>query len=153
MSKSNEKEEVVEKPTAQGDEKTVEQLNFFVPQGFNSNSYNGMMGIYDFYTGENSGLEVNVVVVVTYSGNFKDMSAKDYILKESNTAKSIKLDKVSEETINGSKWYLFSNSNNYYYASLFNDSLYEVTISKKSDPDNIFKNTNEMVKKTLFFVK
>lgn len=147
------KEEKIVKPTAEGDEKTVESLNFFIPTGFTENSYNGMMGVYDYYTGNVTMSELNVGVVVTWNGNYKDSSALEYIENKSNTAKSIHLSNVTTEKINGKDWYVFSNDNNYYYAIEYDENLYEVTVEKRNDPQNLFETTNEMVKKTLFFLE
>ncbi len=147
------KEEKIVKPTADGDELTVESLNFFIPTGYTENSYNGMMGVYDYYTGNVTLSELNVGVVVTWNGNYKDSNAKDYIENKSNTAKSIHLTSVTTEKINGTDWYVFSNENNYYYAAEYDENLYEVTVEKRNDPQNLFETTNEMVKKTLFFLE
>ena len=152
-SKTETKEEKIKKPTADGDEKTVESLNFFIPTGYTENSYNGMMGVYDYYTGSVTLSELNVGVVVTWNGNYKDSSVLDYIKNKSNTAKSIHLSDVTTEKINGIDWYVFSNENNYYYAAEFDENLYEVTVEKRNDPQNLFETTNEMVKKTLFFLE
>ena len=152
-SKTEAKEEKIEKPTADGVELIVESLNFFIPTGFTENSYNGMMGVYDYYTGNVTLSELNVGVVVTWNGNYKDTNALDYIKNKSNTAKSIHLSDVTAEKINGREWYVFSNENNYYYAAEYNENLYEVTVEKRNDPQNLFKKTNEMVKKTLFFLE
>ena len=127
-SKTETKEEKIKKPTADGDEKTVESLNFFIPTGYTENSYNGMMGVYDYYTGSVTLSELNVGVVVTWNGNYKDSSVLDYIKNKSNTAKSIHLSDVTTEKINGIDWYVFSNENNYYYAAEFDENLYEVTV-------------------------
>lgn len=147
------KEEKIVKPTADGVELTVESLNFFIPTGFTENSYNGMMGVYDYYTGNVTLSELNVGVVVTWNGNYKDSNAKDYIENKSNIAKSIHLTNVTTEKINGTNWYVFSSENNYYYATEYDENLYEVTVEKRNDPQNLFETTNQMVKKTLFFLE
>ena len=146
-------EEKIVKPTAEGDEKTVESLNFFIPAGFTENSYNGMMGVYDYYTGNVTLSELNVGVVVTWNGNYKDSNALEYIENKSNTAKSIHLTNVTTEKINGKDWYVFSNDNNYYYASEYDENLYEVTVEKRKDPQNLFETTKKKKKKTLFFLE
>ena len=151
--KTEKKEEKIVKPTADKKKKNVKGLNFYIPAGFNENPYNGMMGVYDYYTGNVTLSELNVGVVVTWNGNYEDSSAKDYIENKSNTAKSIHLTNVTTEKINGYEWYVFSNENNYYYAAEYDENLYEVTVEKRNDPQNLFQTTNEMVKKTLFFLE
>ncbi len=151
----NEKAKKREKPTADGVEKTIVKLNLFIPEGYTDNTYNGMMGVYDFYTGDVTGSDLNVGVVVTYSKNYtdNDMSAKQYIELKSNVAQSIHLSKVKKETINEIDWFTFSNENAYYYAAEYEDNLYEVTVKKKNDSKELFTKTNDMVKKTLFFLE
>ena len=147
--------EKIEKPVAEGVEKNIEGLNFFIPEGFTDNPYNGGLGVWDFYTGVRTGDELNVDVIVTWSGNYteKNLTAKEYIEQKSVPAKAIKLTSVTEETINGRQWYVFHNDNAYYYAAEFGENIYEVKVEKNRDPEGKYEALNELVKSTLFFTE
>ena len=148
--------EKVEKPVSDvGVEKNIEGLNLYIPEDFIDNPYNGGLGVWDFYTGVRTGAELNVNVIVTWSGNYteKNITAKEYIEQKSVPAKAIKLTSVSEEKINGRTWYVFSNDNAYYYAAEFGENIYEVKVTKNADPTGQFETTNELVKSTLYFVE
>lgn len=147
--------EKIEKPVAEGVEKNIEGLNFFILEGFTDNPYNGGLGVWDFYTGVRTGDELNVDVIVTWSGNYteKNLTAKEYIEQKSIPAKAIKLTSVMEETINGRQWYVFNNDNAYYYAAEYGENIYEVKVEKNRDPEGMFESLNELVKSTLYFTE
>ena len=153
---SSKEPEKVEKPVSDvGVEKNIEGLSLYIPEGFTDNTYNGGLGVGDFYTGVRTGAELNVNVIVTWSGNYteKNISAKEYIEKKSVPAMAINLTSVTEEKINGRTWYVFSNDKAYYYAAEFGENIYEVKVTKNQDPTGQFEKTNELVKSTLYFVE
>lgn len=148
-------EEKIVKPVIESGavEKTFRDLFMYIPEGFNKNSYNGMGGVYNFYTGSTPGKEVDITIVVSNFEKYKDMGIKTYIETKSTPAKGIKLTETAESKINGHTWYLFNNENAYYYGTEYNDSIYEIKIEKKNNPEGKFEQANDIVKKTLYFEK
>ena len=51
----------VARPTADGQAVEAYDLTFYVPESLTANEYNGMLGVYEFYTGEFAGAGTEVM--------------------------------------------------------------------------------------------
>ena len=140
-------------PTAEGGQAVqTYDISFYVPDTLTPNTYNGMLGVYEFYTGEYvnsrpSGLDITLCVSAESNTN-GDLDA--YARDASRKAAGAEVE-PEEAEINGATWLRFTvgtEAVNYY--AVFNDGLYEITCKKGGDTQENFDATVKMLEDTLF---
>lgn len=138
-------------PTAGGIEKRIRGLYFEVPEGTEENPYNGLLGVYEFYTTDygQPGVDVSLVISSLDDG----LTVKYYVENESRPAHSEGVTPFEKEVINGTIWYTCNNGRIFYFASgMDGDTIYEIEVqSVAGDPYNIRDRAIEMLRKTLKF--
>ena len=125
------------------------ELEFYLPSSFLKSPNNGMLGVYEFYTGDlkdagPTGIDV-MILVKEIDKSFK---TDEFINKDSMSVKdNVELKKVN---INDYEWYKGKKNNKYYYCSTFRGHVYDIIIKENEDSD-IYKDTIRMFENTLFF--
>lgn len=141
---------VTDRPLAEGETHAVENLEFFLPKQLKKAPNNGINGVYEFYTGEfkdsgPTGVDVKIIV----SRVDEDVKLKDYATNDSVGAK--KKIKLSKKKINNFEWYFGERETSYYYCGYYEGAVYDVEISQKSDPDDLFADLLKMFEETMYF--
>ena len=144
VQKTGDGSEKSKRPTSSsGNAYDVGEVEFYLPVTFIRNTSN-ITGKYEFYTGnlgKGKSSELYVLVLVkTVDENFdldKYVASKD--------------GKYEKKKINDFNWYKYNTDNANYYTSSYNGNVYDISIHKYSDPENMYKDTIKMFEKTLFF--
>ena len=146
--------ETVARPTADGQEVHAYDLYFFLPADLEPNEYNGMLGVYVFYTGQFTGVYptgLDFSLCVTAESNTKGDLEK-YARDASRQWSKVDVEPEKVE-YNGHEWLRFEiDSGHVNYYTVFNDGLYELTTSIGGESQATYDAAREMVEKTLFFV-
>lgn len=139
-----------DRPKADGIEKHIYDLYFYVPEGTADNPYNGMLGVWEFYTEDLDKPGVDIMVQVN---GLNGKSALDYVKNDSRPARSNGVSPVAEETINGFTFYTCNNGTIYYFGGAYDDTIYEIEVkaSKGGDPKNLRQTAMDLLRKTLYF--
>ncbi len=142
----------VVRPSADGQEVLAYDVSFYLPSDITANEWNGMLGVYDFYTGEYSGSHpsgMDFTLTVSDESNADgDLNAyaRDASLKISGA------DAEPEEVdFNGTTWLRFTvNEGAVNYYTIFNGALYEITTMRGGDTQENFDAARAMLEETLF---
>ena len=144
--------ETVARPAADGQECLAYDLSFYLPSSLTPNEWNGMLGVYEYYTGEYSGsapygLDFSLVVSdESTAGGDLDSYARDASAKSAGAA--VEPEKVD---INGAEWLRFTvDSGHVNYYTIFNGWLYELTTSVGGDTQENYDAARAMLEETLF---
>ena len=143
---------LVERPMFVGQDIAIADLRFFVPNDFVNNTYNGTYNIYEYYTGYATGSGPNGVDIIARYCNVDDsFDIEEWVVKDSTAKK--KGCHITREKKNGHYWYLGNVNDTYYYYATYSNKLYEVSISKKSDPTLEYDTARDMLEKSLYIQK
>ena len=137
------------RPVAEGEAYAVNNLAFFLPKELQKSPYNGMLGVYEYYTGEfKDAGPTGVDVMILTDKTDKEFDIKDYASNKSSGAK----DKIEmkKTKINDYDWYVGKTDNINYYCCEFNDVVYEVIVKKNTDPTEIYEDVIKMLEKTMY---
>ena len=131
---------------------TAKDLEFYLPTVFLKSPYNGMLGVYEFYTGEIKNdypTEIDITILVDTVDD--EFNLEEYAEKDASGVK----DKITyrRKNINDHEWYIGNDKKNYYYCSFFNGNKYDIKISKNKDTNNIYDEAVSMFQSTLFFTE
>ena len=145
--------ESVSRPTADGGQLVkAYDITFYLPEFLTANEWNGMMGVYDYYTGEYynsrpSGMDV--ALSVTADTNVKT-TLTDYAREE--TAKRLGAEVTPEETeLNGFTWLKCTVSETKCaYFAIVNEGLYEIYAERGGDTQENYDAAVKMLEQTLF---
>ena len=137
------------RPTADGQEVAAFDVSFYLPGDLTPNPYNGMLGVYEFYTGEFSGSRptgMDFSLSVLAESNTKG-DAEGYARE--NAPKNATV--MEKKTFNGTEWMVFAaDDGTTYYCTTFNDGLYEITAKRGNESAEAFKAAVDMMESTLF---
>lgn len=137
-------------PSAGGEERTVYNLHFEVPEGTVNNPYSGMLGVWEYYTTDYGQPGMDLTVVVSDLG---ERTAKEYVENDSRPAHSTGVTPFKEEKINGCTWYSCNNGEIYYFAAENGGYIFEIEVkSVGNDPLNLRDTTINMLRMTLKFI-
>ena len=131
-----------QRPTAGGVPAEIYDLYVEYPAGMTENSYNGMLGVYNYYTA--AGTDLNICV----SGLSADFELDAYIAK-SVLASNSGVGALSDKEINGRVWRASDNGKKLYMAAATDDAVYEVVLTRGSSADE-YARMEDMVMKTLW---
>lgn len=143
------------RPKADGEDIDLSSygLSLFIPNGFTANEYNGLLYVWDYYTGSYvgnapDGVDVNIKINGLEEG--KDFDT--YVRNDSRPAKSTGVTPFVTKEINGHTWYTCNNGTIYYYGAEFNGNAYEIEVRNGKTYNGItLQSTLDMIEKTLFF--
>ena len=131
-----------QRPTAGGVLAEVYDLRVEYPEGMTENEYNGMLGVYNYYTA--AGTDLNICV----SGLSADFELDAYIAK-SVLASNSGVGALSDKVVNGRSWRASDNGKKLYMAAATDDAVYEVVLTRGSSADESAR-MEDMVMKTLW---
>ncbi|MBO4413319.1 MAG: hypothetical protein IKX86_04585 [Clostridia bacterium] len=137
------------RPTAEGIDKKVYDLCFYIPDGTVNNPYNGLLGVWEFYTEEYGMPGADITLMVSSLG---DKGLEEYVKNDSRPAKSTGVTPFAKEKINGSDWYTCNNGTIWYFAGECDGYVYEIEVkSVAGDPDNVRDKAISLLRQTLYF--
>ena len=141
----------VSRPAAAAQEVRAYDVSFYLPESLIANEWNGMMGVYDFYTGIYSGTRPTGMdfVLTISSDSAVDGELTDYARTASEKETGAPAE-PEEVTYNGGAWVRVSPGADYvnYYA-LFNGSLYEIETRRGGDTAENYAAALQMLEQTL----
>lgn len=144
--------ETIARPTADGQEVAAYDVSFYLPESLTANEWNGMLGVYDFYTGEYSGsypTGMDIALSVTDESNANgDLGAYAREASAKLTATDIEPEEID---FNGTTWLRFKSGEimtNYY--TIFNGGLYEITTRAGGEAKENYDAAIAMLEETLF---
>lgn len=129
-------------PTADGVPVEIYDLYVEYPAGMTANSYNGMLGVYEFYT--DAGTDLNICA----SGLGEGFELDSYIAG-SVLASNSGVGALSDREINGRVWRVSDNGKKLYMAAANDNGVYEVVLTRGSSA-NEYAQLEDMVMKTLW---
>lgn len=123
-------------PTGDGVQINLESygISFYIPSQMQANEYNGMLGVYDYYSGtysgnSPSGVDLNLVV----TGIDDDMTAETYAKTKSRAARYEGMTEFWEKELNGITWWTGKNGKFTYYATTNQGCVYEFYLTDGQD--------------------
>ena len=131
-----------QRPTAGGVPAEIYDLCVEYPEGMTENEYNGMLGVYNYYTA--AGTDLNICV----SGLSADFELDAYIAK-SVLASNSGVGALSDRVINGTTWRASDNGKKLYMAAATDDAVYEVVLTRGSNAAE-YEKMEDMVLETLW---
>ena len=131
-----------QRPTAGGVPVEIYDLCVEYPEGMTENGYNGMLGVYNYYTA--AGTDLNICV----SGLSADFELDAYIAK-SVLASNSGVGALSDKVVNGTTWRASDNGKKLYMAAATDDAVYEVVLTRGSDAAE-YEKMEDMVLETLW---
>ncbi|MBQ7688315.1 MAG: hypothetical protein IJT27_03755 [Clostridia bacterium] len=144
--------EPVSYPTADGQNVKAYDVSFYLPENLTPNGYNGMLGVYEFYTGDYSnssptGMDFTLMVSAESNTN-GDLAA----YARDASRKSSGADAEPEEVeFNGFTWLRFTvSADQVNYYAVFNDGLYEIVTRRGGDTQENYDAAKQMLEDTLF---
>ena len=144
------KEEKSNRPVADGVAFEATELEFYLPSDFQKSPTNGMLGVYEYYTGELKDMKATGIdVVVLIDALEEEFVWEDYIQTEAPAVKEGVT--LKKKTLNDSDWYVGEQENIHYYYSVFRGNKYEVTIQMNDDSKDLYEDTIQMFEKTMYF--
>lgn len=143
--------EPVSRPTADGQAVEAYDLSFYVPSDLTPNEYNGMLGVYEFYTGEfvgskPSGLDITLSVSDESNAN-GDLTA--YAKKNSELRSDLTAEPETV-TFNDRTWLRISGDGKADYYAIYNSGLYEIYTQRGGDTQENYDAAVSMLEETLF---
>ncbi len=143
------------KPKAEGGINVDEYgLSFYVPEALNPNPYNGMLYVWEFYTGDytSSGYPEGIDVTLNVRGLEEGVDADTYIRNNSRPANSSGVTPFEIKEINGADWYTCNNGLIYYYGAEYGGNVFEIEIRNGKVIDGVtLESVFDMLEKTLYF--
>ncbi len=143
------------KPTEPAGSKLHQAYDLFypLPDWILAMKYNGMMGVYEFYTGDFNGSPTGLdFAVEVYSDEeLNGETLETYVLTRSR-AKKAGLTAIEHVNYNGYDWLRLTNGADatYYYA-VFNEGLYCLLALQNADTAENYLTARDMLEQTLFF--
>lgn len=143
--------ETVSRPTADGQAVEAYDISFYLPEDMTANEWNGMLGVYDFYTGENltgtpTGMDITLSATAESNAD-GDLNA--YARKMSADKTGVTAEPAAE-TFNGTEWLVFREDGKVNYFAIFNNGLYEIYAARGGETEENFKAALAMLEETLF---
>lgn len=143
--------ETVSRPTADGQAVEAYDISFYLPEDMTANEWNGMLGVYDFYTGENltgtpTGMDITLSATAESNAD-GDLNA--YARKMSADKTGVTAEPAAE-TFNGTEWLVFREDGKVNYFAIFNNGLYEIYAARGGETEENFKAALAMLEATLF---
>ena len=145
---------VSSRPEADGLEVKAYDITFYLPKELTANEWNGMLGVYDYYTGEYvgsapTGLDITLVV----SGeSAADGDLPSFAQREIYKNFGIKDVFPESSEFNGKEWLKYrADDGRIYYCAIFNEGVYEIVAKPGGEETAKFEKTVEMMEKTLYF--
>ena len=128
-------------------------ISFCVPEFLTANEWNGILGVYDYYTGEYSGgggrpsgMDVNLSATAE-SNTDGDLLA--YARDASRRAAGADAE-PEEVEINGFTWLRFTvDAGHVNYYAVFNEGLYEICVARGGDTQENYEAAVKMLEETL----
>lgn len=119
-------------PTGDGIHVNIEEygISFYMPEGMVANEYNGMLGVYDYYTGvyygtRPTGVDLNLVATRVDD----DMTAEIYAKTKSRAVNYEGVTELEEKELNGVTWWTGSAGTLTYYAAKNLGVVYEFYVT------------------------
>ena len=133
-----------------GFQKIMNELSVYLPEELQTSPYNGMLGVYEFYTGEfkdagPTGLDYMVLVDEVPD----DFKIEDYAKKNAKGAK--KGYTLGKLKFNDHVWYGIVMEHEAYYCSEYNGYVYDISIVENDDLSKVYPDVIMMTEKTLYF--
>ena len=128
-------------------------ISFCVPDSLTANDWNGMLGVYDFYTGDYSGgggrpTGMDINLSVTAESN-TDGDLLVYARAASKRASGAEVE-PEEVDLNGFTWLRFTvDAGQVNYYAVFNDGLYEIVTARGGDTQENYDAARQMLEVTL----
>lgn len=143
-----------ERPEAEGGAlHKAYDLSFYLPDWMEAMKYNGVAGVYEFYTGTFNGSPTGLDFAADVYGEaeLKGETLETYVQTRSRSA-AAGLTSFVRETYNGYEWLVVTNgtTKKYYYA-VFNGGLYCLLALQGADSNEHYLTARDMLEKTLFF--
>lgn len=144
------KEEKSNRPVAKGIAFETKELEFYLPEGFLKSPTNGMLGVFEFYTGEwKDAGPTGIDCMILLDSIDESFSIEDYVQTSAPAlAEGISLEK---KTINDSTWYVGESEKVHYYYASFRGHKYEVKITLNGEDNDLYDQTIQMFEKTMYF--
>lgn len=115
-------------PTGDGIHVNIEEygISFYMPNGMVTNEYSGVLGVYDYYTGEYHGTRpTGVDLTLVATGVDDDMTAETYAKTKSRAVNYEGVTELWEKELNGVTWWTGSAGILTYYAAKNRGVIYE----------------------------
>ncbi len=143
--------ETVARPTADGQAVEAYDLSYYVPNSMTANEYNGMLGVYEFYTGEYAGSKPSGMVI-TLSATAESNANGDLeaYARDAGKSRNGMAAEPAIESINGFDWLVFREDGKINYFAIFNEGLYEIYAERGGDTEENFSAAVDMLEQTLF---
>ena len=143
--------ETVSRPTADGQAVEAYDISFYLPESMIANEWNGMLGVYDFYTGENTtGTPTGMDITLSATAESNTDGDLDAYARKASASKSGVTAEPATETINGMDWLVFRQDGKVNYFAVFNQGLYEIYASRGGETEESFRAAVAMLEETLF---
>ena len=143
--------ETVARPTADGQAVEAYDLSFYVPNSMTANEYNGMLGVYEFYTGEYAGSKPSgMVITLSASAESNADGDLEAYARETGSSRNGMAAEPATESINGFDWLVFREDGKINYFAIFNKGLYEIYAERGGDTEEAFSAAVDMLEQTLF---
>ena len=144
--------EPVSIPTAEGGQAVqAYDVSFYLPETLTPNEWNGMLGVYDFYTGEYTGSRASgmdfALAVSDESNAGGDLEA--YAIEDSRSQSGLEATPEKVE-LNGSTWIRLSSGDKNNYYAIFNGGLYEIESRCGGEVRENYDEAVAMLEATLF---
>ncbi len=141
----------VSRPAGDVQEVRAYDVSFYLPESLTANEWNGMMGVYEFYTGVYSGTRpTGIDVVLTVSS---DAAVNGELTDHARSASEKETGAPAEPeaaTYNGGAWVRVSpNAEFVNYYALYNGSLYEIETRRGGDTEENYAAVLQMLEQTL----
>lgn len=140
-------------PTGDGIHVNLEDygISFYMPNGMVANEYNGILGVYDYYTGEYygtmpTGVDLNLVV----TGVDDDMTAETYAKTKSRAVNYEGVTELWEKELNGAVWWTGSTGTLTYYATKSHGCIYEFYVTDGQDLGVTKADVIKLLEKTVY---
>ena len=143
--------ETVARPTADGQAVEAYDISFYLPESLTANEWNGMLGVYDFYTGENTTgtpTGMDITLSATAESN-ADGDLESYARATSAQKYGLTAD-LATETINGADWLILQADGQKDYYAIFNSGLYEIHTLRGGETQEAYDAAVAMLEETLF---
>jgi hypothetical protein len=144
--------ESVSRPTAEGGQLVkAYDVTLYLPEFLTANEWNGMLGVYDYYTGENTTgtpTGMDITLSATAESN-ADGDLQSYARATSEQKYRLTAEPKTE-TFNGISWLVLQADGKKDYYAIFNEGLYEIHTVQGGESAEAYAAALNMLEETLF---
>jgi len=138
------------RPMADGQSVEAYDLLAFLPSSLEANEYNGMLGVWEYYTDWNTGNKaqgVDITFIVNGAGDGADTDLQKYLLENDDR---YVISEFEELELNGFSWLKCTDGTRTAYFAYYNNGVYIITAEPGNDPA-LLAESLAMLESTLFF--